>query len=363
MIKFPKTLNGAVHRNPGSFFGYDGWPSVCRDADGVLYTVYSGFRASHICPFGKTCLSRSYDGGKTWSSPIVINDTWLDDRDAGILCLGGKKLMVTWFNHNRDYYLRIKDDIVRRWPGAESVIDQYPSIPEGCGRGGSYIRVSEDGGETWGDTVRVPVSSPHGPILRRDGSVLYLGKEMYVHDITPAGVTPPDVIIAMESRDEGKTWRELGRVPLPDVEGIAWNYLHEPHVLELPDGKLIGVIRGHHPFNGVIYKTESTDGGITWSAPVALPAQGLPPHIMRHSSGALIVTYGYREEPFGERAVISYDNGETWPDIYILRDDATDADLGYPATVELDDHSLLTVYYQQIPGDGFPCIQYTKWTL
>ena len=65
--------HGFVHRNPDSFFRYDGWPSVCMDDEGTLYAVFSGFRAAHICPFGKTCLCRSTDGGKTWSEEKAIS--------------------------------------------------------------------------------------------------------------------------------------------------------------------------------------------------------------------------------------------------------------------------------------------------
>ena len=100
MIKHPKTQNGIVHRNSGSFFRYDGWPSVCRDEEGTLYTVYSGFRADHICPFGKTCLCRSRDNGKTWSFPTVINDTWMDDRDAGICVTDKGTILVTTFTED-----------------------------------------------------------------------------------------------------------------------------------------------------------------------------------------------------------------------------------------------------------------------
>ena len=350
--------HGFIHRNPDSFFRYDGWPSVCKDDEGTLYAAYSGFRARHICPFGKTCLCRSTDEGRTWSAPIVVNDTWLDDRDAGVVCLGGRKIMVTWFTHPVDLYLGgLKNHIVSDWPGSVSVLEQYPSIPEEKSHGGSFVRVSEDGGATWGDIIQLPVSAPHGPIVRRDGSLLYLGKEMWAHD-----ESTPDVIIAMESRDAGRTWTELGRVPLPDEDGLVWNHLHEPHVVELPDGKLIGMIRQERS-TGTIYQTESTDGGRTWTMPVPLGVHGLPPHIIEHSSGALVMVFGRREVPFGERAVVSYDGGKTWPDEYVLRDDAPSGDLGYPATVELSDGSLLTVYYQIAQGDSFPSIQYTKWTL
>ena len=47
----------------------------------------------------------------------------------------------------------------------------------------------------------------------------------------------------------------------------------------------------------------------------------------------------------------------------ILRDDGPDGDLGYPATCELDDGTLMTVYYQkQHPGENCS-ILYTRWKL
>ena len=361
--------HGIIYRNTDTFFRYNGWASVCKDDEGTLYAVWSGARAWHVCPFGKTLMSKSTDGGKRWSMPMIINDTWLDDRDAGVICLGGKKLLVSWFTHPVESYLGNKwlhDTIIKAWPGSESALGEYVNIPADAPRGGSNIRVSDEDGIGWGEQIWLPISAPHGPILRRDGSLLYLGKEMWCHD-----KDLPDVVLAMESRDEGKTWTELGRVPLPEVEGIQWDHLHEPHVAELPDGTLIGMIRGHHP-GFTLYQTVSHDGGRTWSVPVHLGVNGAPPHVLVHSSGAVITTFGRRAEPFGERAIVSYDGGRTWPDEYILRDDAPNGDLGYPATVELDDGSLLTVYYQvadeksEIPtvGEGeYPSIMYTKWTL
>jgi hypothetical protein len=53
--------------------------------------------------------------------------------------------------------------------------------------------------------------------------------------------------------------------------------------------------------------------------------------------------------------MLSRDDGKTWDVDYVLRDDAPDSDLGYPATVELKDGSLLTVYYQKETQDG-PCV-------
>ena len=76
----------------------------------------------------------------------------------------------------------------------------------------------------------------------------------------------------------------------------------------------------------------------------------------------VVCVYGYRHEPFGQRALLSRD-GLHWSEELILRDDGLDADLGYPASVELDDGSILTVYYQRLPGDTQTSVQYTKWRL
>ena len=357
------TDSGLVYRNPNSFFSYCGWPSVCHDGDGTLYAVCSGFRAAHICPFGKTLLFISRDDGKTWSIPMVVNDTWLDDRDAGILWLGGKDLLVSWFSHPIEVYLGKYGEYIRgAWGGSGGVLDQYPSIPAEHAGGGSFVRVSHDLGMTWDTPVQVSVSAPHGPVPRRDGSLLYLGKEMYAAD----GLEK-DCVAAYGSRDQGKTWDRL-RV-LDKRDDIPWVWYDEPHAVELDDGRILGSIRwegaAEAPYP-VIHQTFSSDGGLTWSEILPTSVAGTchtPPHLLRHSSGAIIQTFGRRETPFGERAVVSYDGGGSWEDEYILNDTGRTGDLGYAATTELSDGSLLTVYYQAYGDDGFPSLLYTRWAL
>ncbi|MBQ5355279.1 MAG: exo-alpha-sialidase [Clostridia bacterium] len=358
MVKYPECERGAVCRTPDTFFRYHGWPSVTMDAAGTLYAVDSGFRVSHICPFGKTALYRSFDGGRTWSIPSVVNDTYLDDRDAGIVSLGGKKLLVTWFSHPAQVYLERYGEHIRKvWPGSDGVLDAYPTIPEEHARGGSFLRVSEDGGFTWGKTVRVPVSAPHGPILLKNGDLLYLGKAMYTDEL------PYGAVAAYRSADGGMNWEKLSVLSIP--EGTVPDNFHEPHVVELPSGRLLGMIRGEGAqveFGFTMFETHSDDGGRSWSPLVPTHIQGSPPHLCLHSSGAVILSFGRRTEPFGERALVSRDGGETWEDEYILHE-TTPCDLGYPATVELPDRSLLTVYYQQVEGDPFTSLLYTKWKL
>ena len=82
-----------------------------------------------------------------------------------------------------------------------------------------------------------------------------------------------------------------------------------------------------------------------------------------HSSGAIVLTYGRRKAPYGERARISRDGGKTWGEEIVISSEATSGDLGYPSSVELSDGSILTVYYQRYKNDTFTSILGTRWSI
>ena len=141
---------------------------------------------------------------------------------------------------------------------------------------------------------------------------------------------------------------------------------------QLSDGSLLGAIRVEDELDVdmVVYTTRSFDGGVTWSQWKCTHVNGGPPHLMQHSSGAVILTIGRRVgEKLGEYALISYDGGENWSKEYILDDQTPNGDLGYPCTTELPDGDLTTVYYQPYvdpqtgAADQKPCIQSVHWKL
>ena len=355
---------GIVGRSEGGFFRYQGWPTVCVDENGVLYAACSGNRLGHLCTYGKNFLYKSFDGGKSWTPPMIINDTKLDDRDAGLTYLGNGKLMLTYFCHPWQFY-----DGSRQWingytdavtlPMATGLMDGYSNLAEEDNAYGSFVRLSEDYGNTWGKAVKVPVSAPHGPIKLHNGKLFFFGKEFHSDDPELEG----GAIYAFESEDEGKTWKKLCMVDFP--EGMTRKNMHEPHAIELPDGRIVGAIRAQGegvPHGFSMYICYSDDGGRSFTHPTCLGVSGSPPHFMLHSSGALILTYARREAPFGERAMISYDGGKTFGDEIVLST-AYSGDLGYPSTAELPDGSLISVYYERYKDDKFTSILYTKWTL
>ena len=168
-----------------------------------------------------------------------------------------------------------------------------------------------------------------------------------------------DVEIYLAERSKNGVW-SAPRIVSENDSIPHWN----PVLYERENGEIILYYKyGKEIPDWITKYIVSADGGRTWSVWRCLNISGSPPHLLKHSSGALVCVFGRREAPFGERAIVSYDNGETWADEYVLDDRANDGDLGYPASVELDDGSILTVYYQKFPGDGKCSILYTKWKL
>jgi hypothetical protein len=342
--------------------------------NGRLIVAASGLRNAHVCPFGRTVICTSDDDGRTWTAPTVVNDLPLDDRDAGVLPLDVDRLLISWFSTDarlatvHQQYIKSDDaEYVQRYAaGFARTTDQAAARWVG-----SWIRLSDDGGETWGRPIRVPVTAPHGPIRLRSGALFWLGKSFLTD--SNGFRRGNGAIQAAVSADGGHTWQVRGEVPL--IEGTIDEQYHEPHVVELPGGRLLGLIRMQNHGNaprleplGLVHfslvQTESDDGGRTWTPARALGFHGSPPHLLLHSTGALICVYGYRLEPFGQRAMISRDGGQTWSTDHVLRDDGPGSDLGYPSSVELGDGSILTVYYQKPGSVQDKCgLLWTRWTL
>jgi hypothetical protein len=108
----------------------------------------------------------------------------------------------------------------------------------------------------------------------------------------------------------------------------------------------------------------SDDNGATWryvTKPVPSTGRGNPPSMIRLKDGRLALTYGYRDVPYGIRAKLSRDQGQTWSEDIILRADGGNWDLGYPRTVQRPDGKLVTVYYYNDAADKERYIAATLW--
>ena len=60
--------------------------------------------------------------------------------------------------------------------------------------------------------------------------------------------------------------------------------------------------------------------------------------------GRLCLAYGFRGKPYHIAARLSADEGHTWSDPIVLRDDAIHWDLGYCRMMQRSDGRLVTIY-------------------
>lgn len=348
MEKLIKAQKSMVVSNPDSMFSYFGWPSIARLDDGTLAVVCSGFRLRHICPFGKAVICYSRDEGRTWTRPAPVIDTILDDRDGGITAFGNGRCIVTSFNNTLAQQ--------RRWQAKEQnpFILSYIEKAEACGREADYLgstyKISEDGGYTFGPLMRSPVTAPHGPIRMNDGSLLYVGRRFSATDSFDDGSTPYIQACRMNENDEFVPVSSIENIYSPQGELLA---SCEPHAVQLRDGRIVVHIRVQGAGYFTLFQSVSEDGGRSFSKPEQLldTKGGSPAHLLEHPGGTLISVYGYRNEPYGVRAMFSRDGGRTWDKDYTLYAEGLSADIGYPASVVLKDGRILTVFYENT-GSG-----------
>ena len=336
-----------IMNNPDSIYNYFGWPTAVKQQDGTILVGASGYRIEHICPFGKAVVIRSVDNGETYSVPEAVIDTVLDDRDTGLTVFGESGLIVTSFNNSVEFQRKNmhRTDESLAYIETVSPDDEAEAL-------GSNFRISHDYGKTFGKIFKSPVTSPHGPVVLNDGTVLWVGNVYETYNQIEAHSI---------NTETGET-SFRGKIPLDTSSPINFN---EPHIIQLPDGKIICHIRAEDDKDTYfsLYQSVSYDNGRTWSElrQIISDTSGAPAHLFMHSSGILISTFSHREYPYGIRMICSQDGGESWSEEFTLYENLCSDDLGYPSTVELEDGSMITVFYARETEDP-PCvIMQQKW--
>lgn len=314
----------------------------------------------HVDPTARGVLVRSKDGGKTWPGKTVFDDEtyrFSQTQDVPFRQLRDGTLLAT-------IYSWAVSPLPMRFPGTRPFSYTFEGLS---------TLVSRDNGETWSArrplTVKdlPPLSTRVPPVELPDGTLV-----MAVYDEGPkrSGLDWSRCW-AIRSNDRGLTWHS------PALIAEDPNHLRnfeEPSLVRLKSGKLLTMIRitsGRSPLRpdsveGYLWQSESNDDGRTWSKPVKTSIWGYPADVIELKDGRLLCTYGYRQKPFGVRAVISRDAGKTW-DIdraIVLRDDGGTRDLGYPSSVEFPDGRVLTVYWMnhEKPDDWKSATRYVAGT-
>lgn len=191
--------------------------------------------------------------------------------------------------------------------------------PKGHGKGGIVYKRSKDGGLTWSDRLPTPKSwltSREVPTLHRvtDAS----GKKRI---IMFSGLYPIRMSV---TEDDGASWSELE--PIGDFGGIVAMGCYFPDIstpgnyicLFHDDGRFIRKdSKKENPPVMTLFKTLSTDGGLTWGQPEKI--FGSPdihlcePGVIRSPDGkTLAVLLRENRRKKNSHIIFSSDEGKTW---------------------------------------------------
>lgn len=197
------------------------------------------------------------------------------------------------------------------------------------------MRTSQDDGRTWSAAKQLSLDAKYTGLTNGRSIMLKSGR------ILLEAWENGDSYCYL-SDDDGATWRESARVR---PEQGSW----EPACIELKDGRVLMLMRTGM---GGQYKSVSSDGGETWTAPAATELVGTaaPVALSRMpSNGGLLAVWNHN--PGGKSrnpltCAISKDEGETWGAFKNLEDAAGDA-WAYPAVTWAGDDALITYFSYQ----------------
>ena len=349
---------GDVRPEGNDIFSFNAWPTVGKLKDGTIMVTYSGLRTRHIDPFGTILGCYSRDEGETWTNPVILTNTALDDRDGGLYVLKNGSVFVTSVSNTiafqrsvADYYDRTKEETAFY----NAYLDMLNVEKDEKTLYPKFV-YSKDGYVFDKKLYEMPVATPHGPFSDKDDN-LYICGTIYEN-----GLQQKDLALYKINKDF--TFEKIYH-----FEGCVneWN-LYEPFGVFLEDGSIVIYFRAQKieiddcGKQMKVLKTISHDGGKTFSPIEESGIAGGPPHIMKTSSGLYIFSYGYRNEPFGQMVAISED-GITWSEGFNLDGNSAIFDLGYPSTIELSDNKFMTVYYQTNNKYNKQGIKYTIWEI
>ena len=202
---------------------------------------------------------------------------------------------------------------------------------------------SSDGGETWSEPMPLGADNPAGGPVRNKPIRLADGRMLAPNSDESAEAWLPRVD---ESTDGGRTFRRLAPIPLNRTDEAAPDFMPgigaiQPTLWESAPGRVHALLRTQA---GRVYRSDSEDGGRTWSTayPTALPNNnsGID---LANAGDALYLALNPTTGTWGPRTPLvvmkSTDNGETFADFATLADDPIDDRHGregqfcYPAIV------------------------------
>ena len=355
-----------VYREPGR---YAGWPANYGiwswDNEIVVgFTVGyhksdGGFhRRDKDKPF-TAMQARSTDGGETW-------------KVSGTPCRIPGEGTLSADEHVQDKH-RNQDDSNYSVPPRVNL--EHPDFAIMCSRSGlkagahSWFYTSTDRCNSWHGPYQLPMFGYTGIAARTDYLVTD-SDECLLFLTASKSDGKEGLVFCARTTDGGQSFSLLSQIG-PEPDGFAIM----PASVRLSDTQILVAVRCRgksnqsnsdwEKLNNWIDLYATDDNGMTWNyinRPVENTGRGgNPPTLTRLLDGRLCLTYGYRDAPHRICAKLSNDDGKSWEEEIVVRDNGGDPDIGYPRTVQRPDGVIVTVYYFDEEPDGDRFIEATLW--
>jgi len=346
---------------------YVSFPNLAQLSDG---TIMCAFRhaperqdqfgsAAHIDPEAKDVYILSHDGGKTFDPELhtILDEEMISNQDPCLTVLSDGRVISSSY----------------RWIFAP--IGEGPNVwgeerYKACGNkffdlydtfiGEANISYSDDNGKTWTLVPELPIEgAPAGVAVRGNITEMPNG-DLLMPFYNKLKLGELSTSALFRSTDRGASWAPYSVIASdPDCQ----KHFYEPNIIRTQSGRIVALLRtqpgpgsrfvGDRGYLNV-HMAVSEDDGKTFG-----PVQELdhfwgsnPIHMLQLKSGKILVTYGYRREPFGIRARLC--NSELTDvneaEEIILRDDGAHGDLGYANAIQLENGDILVVYYICVDG-------------
>ncbi len=294
-------------------------------------------------------------GSASWDAPFVISDTFgVSDNNPALGIDAQKRLWLvhatllavparTWGSALLQY--KVSSDYESpgppKWERSSVLVPKPDGIDEMIARAADDARRSAGRQSPQGvqrardllDRLDDPFARRLGwmprvhPVAVRDGSfIVPLANENF--NMAAMAIT----------RDGGETWTFSRPVP-----GLG---IMQPSIVQLRDGRLLAFFRDASSTHR-IKRSESADGGMTWSTVTAttLPNPGGGIEAIALASGDLAIVYNDKESSPRDRLAvsISQDEGKTWTWTRHL-ENTPGQRFDYPSIVQGRDGSLHVTY-------------------
>lgn len=282
-------------------------------------------------------LARSVDGGETW--------TIEDPGKTGGLVPHGYFMAKPRTDVPQQDVLPQKEPINFLHPGFALTVRSNGDA------GQSRYWYSYNRGHQWKGPFALPDFGTAGTAARTD--YIVNGKEESMLFISSAKSDGKEGrVLCVNTSDGGRNWSFLSWIG-DEPSG----YAIMPASVRISDREILVTVRQKEGDRSFIACWLSADNGKSWTQlKNAADDTGIgnPPAMLKMKDGRICMVYGYRADrqsilakakTSDIRARISNDNGKTWSRDYILRNDGSGQDIGYPRVVQRPDGKIVVVYY------------------